>query len=66
VIKAYVEKKRRTPTHVAQTPAAPVEVSALWNASDDDSASGERLAGGTFRVQPALPRKRVTTAPGVN
>src|SRR5438128_2893443 len=30
VIKAYVEKKRRTPTHVAQ--AAPAEVSAMWNA----------------------------------
>jgi len=66
VIKAYVEKKRRMPTHVAQTPPAPVEVSALWNVPDDDSASGERLAGGRFNVQPGLPRKRVTTAPGVN
>src|SRR5437660_1320457 len=48
VVKAFVEKKRRTPTHVAQTPAPAVEVSALWNAPDDDSASGERLAGGRF------------------
>jgi penicillin-binding protein 2 len=66
VIKAYVEKKRRTTMHVADKPAPPVEVSALWNAPDDDSASGERLAGGRFSLQPALPRKRVTTAPGVN
>jgi penicillin-binding protein 2 len=66
VIKTYVEKKRRTPTHVAQTPAAPTEVSALWNAPDADSESGERLAGGRFTLPAGLPRRRIASAPGVN
>jgi penicillin-binding protein 2 len=66
VIKAYVEKKRRTPTHVAQTPDAPIQVSGLWTAPDSDSESGERLAGGHFDLQADLPKRRATSAPGVN
>src|SRR4051812_5637883 len=66
VIKAYVEKKRRTPMHVAQAPNAPIQVSGLWTAPDADSESGERLAGGRFDLQADLPKRRASSAPGLN
>jgi penicillin-binding protein 2 len=68
VIKAYVEKQRRTPPKMAEKPKGngKVDVGALWTAPDSDGGNG-KLAGGRFEV--ALPRKPMplaTAAPGLN
>src|SRR5579864_1838065 len=49
VIKAYVEKQRRTPSKVAQS-GDTLEVGALWNAPDSDGGDNETLQGGRFML----------------
>src|SRR3989475_920925 len=64
VIKAYVEKQRRTPSKMAKSEGK-VESGALWNAADTDGA--EALQGG--RVVMEVPEEHAPlagAAPGVN
>jgi penicillin-binding protein 2 len=65
VVAAYVEKQRRLAHNLqplkAATPAAPVEVTALWTTPDDavqNAATGEtaRIHAGRFFVDPAKDR----------
>ncbi len=67
VIKAYVDKQRRTPTKmVEKKPGGTVEIGGLWTSPDSDTKDKERLEGGRFLVD--LPKKPValaTAAPGV-
>ncbi|GAC1428824.1 MAG: penicillin-binding protein 2 [Terriglobales bacterium] len=53
VIKAYVEKQRRTPTKIAND-GAKVDVGALWSAPDPEvGAASDALRGGHFVVDVA-------------
>jgi penicillin-binding protein 2 len=69
VIKAYVEKQRRTPTKMVEKPkSGTVDVGGLWTAPDNDgdSRDKEKLEGGRFEV--ALPKRTMplaTAAPGL-
>src|SRR5438270_10143290 len=68
VIKAYVEKQRRTPQKMVERPKSDgkVDVGGLWTAPDSDGHK-EKLQGGRFEVD--LPKKPValaTSAPGMN
>src|SRR5437899_748334 len=63
VIKAYVEKQRRTPSKMAKSDGK-VEIGALWNAADTDG--DEALQGGRFVME--IPEKHAplaVAAPGV-
>jgi penicillin-binding protein 2 len=67
VIKAYVDKQRRTPTKMVEKPKAgsKIEMSGVWTAPDAD---GEHEALQTGRFDVALPKKRLavaTAAPGL-
>jgi penicillin-binding protein 2 len=65
VIKAYVEKQRRTPPKMAGKPSGPLDVGALWTLPDADGLQ-ERLQGGRFEVE--LPKHLpplATAAPGM-
>jgi penicillin-binding protein 2 len=67
VIKAYVEKQRRTPQKVTQQPknGGKVDVGALWTAPDPDGRS-DRLESGHFVVDLAKkPGPLATAAPGI-
>src|SRR5256712_1979761 len=64
VIKAYVEKQRRTPSKMAKSDGK-VEIGALWNAADTDG--DEALQGGRFVME--VPEKHAplaVAAPGFN
>src|SRR5438445_8052746 len=64
VIKAYVEKQRRTPSKMAKIDGK-VEIGALWNAADTDG--DEALQGGRFVME--IPEKHAplaVAAPGFN
>jgi penicillin-binding protein 2 len=51
VVKAYVEKQRRSPTKMADKPKdGKVEIGAVWAAPDADGAA-EKLQGGRFDVE---------------
>jgi penicillin-binding protein 2 len=68
VIKAYVEKQRRTPTKMVEKPkSGPVDVGGLWTAADaDHDGDKEKLEGGRFEI--ALPKRAMplaTAAPGM-
>ena len=68
VIKAYVDKQRRTPTKMAEKPkvGGKVEIGGVWTAPDADG-DREVLDGGRFLV--SLPRKPLpiaTVAPGLH
>src|SRR5438552_4121701 len=64
VIKAYVEKQRRTPSKMAKGDGK-VEIGALWNAADTDG--DEALRGGRFVMEiPAKHAPRAVAAPGFN
>src|SRR5216684_3632497 len=68
VIKAYVDKQRRTPTKMVEKPKAggKVEIGGVWTAPDSDGDK-EVLDGGRFLV--SLPRKPLpiaTVAPGLH
>ncbi len=75
VIKAYVEKRQRTPQKMVQKPATGnVDIGGLWSAKHGDASQGEAakdnknpLEGGRFEVdlsnqKPVL----ATAAPGIN
>jgi len=68
VIKAYVEKQRRTPTKMVEKPKSDgkVDIGGLWSTPDADTDK-EKLEGGKFVL--ALPKKPVAlavAAPGMN
>ena len=68
VIKAYVDKQRRTPTKMVEKPkvGGEVEIGGVWTAPDADGDT-EALHGGRFLV--SLPRKPpplATVAPGLH
>jgi penicillin-binding protein 2 len=64
VIKAYVDKQRRTPTKLAQAKKS-VEVGAVWTAPDDDG-DAPTLRGGRFVVDlPKKPLPLALAAPGL-
>ena len=67
VIKAYVDKQRRTPPKmVEKSNAGPVDVGGLWNEPDPDGRT-DKLAGGRFAVDLAKkPMPLATAAPGMN
>jgi penicillin-binding protein 2 len=67
VIKAYVDKQRRTPTKMAEKPKAggQVEIGGVWTAPDHDGDK-EVLDGGRFLVTlPKKPQTVATAAPGI-
>ncbi|HTK94813.1 MAG TPA: penicillin-binding protein 2 [Terriglobales bacterium] len=64
VIKAYVNKQRTRATKVAQAPAKPVEVGAVWSAPGEDGAPGDMHAG-HFQIAPSGRVSPVKSAPGV-
>jgi penicillin-binding protein 2 len=68
VIKAYVDKQKRTPQKMVEKPNAPgtVDIGGLWSAPDDDGDK-DGLQAGRFAID--LPKKRpvlATAAPGMN
>src|SRR5437879_3096711 len=68
VIKAYVDKQKRTPQKMVEKPNAPgtVDIGGLWSAPDDDGHK-DGLQAGRFAID--LPKKRpglATAAPGMN
>ena len=65
VVKAYVEKQRRTPTKVAQG-SKKVEIGAVWNSASPDGADHDTLHGGRFLVDVRKePVPLAVAAPGV-
>jgi penicillin-binding protein 2 len=67
VIKAYVDKERRTPAKMAATRRGDVEVGAVWTEPDADGK--DRLKGGRFSLSAAKPEPRpvlATAAPGIH
>ena len=70
VIKAYVDKQRRSPTKMVEKPKSDgtVDIGGLWTAPDSDGdGDKERLEGARFEL--ALPKKPVTlatAAPGMS
>ena len=67
VIKAYVEKQRRTPQKMVEKPKSngTVDIGGLWTEPDSDGGKGN-LQGGRFVLE--LPKKPValaTAAPGM-
>jgi penicillin-binding protein 2 len=64
VIKAYVDKQRRTPTKVAGADGK-VDIGGLWNGADPDGH--DTLHGGRFVIDAnAKPAALASAAPGVN
>jgi penicillin-binding protein 2 len=68
VIKAYVDKQKRTPQKMVEKPNAPgtVDIGGLWSAPDSDGDK-DSLQAGRFAID--LPKKRpvlATAAPGMN
>ncbi len=67
VIKAYVDKQRRTPPKMADQaePKGKIEMSALWTEPDENGAES-KLSGGRFLIDLASkPPKLATAAPGI-
>jgi penicillin-binding protein 2 len=66
VIKAYVEKQRRTPQKLVEKPnKGTVDIGGLWTAPDSDGHE-ERLQGGRFVIDlPKKPLALATAAPGM-
>ena len=66
VIKAYVEKQKRTPQKMVEKPAGKVDVGGLWSAPEPDGDSQDKLQGGRFDVDlPKRPPVVATAAPGM-
>ena len=68
VIKAYVDKQKRTPQKMVEQPkgSGTVDVGALWSGPDADGNNDSLQAG---HIELTLPKKRMvlaTGAPGVN
>src|ERR1700691_3134558 len=69
VIKAYVDKQRRTPTKMVEKPKnnsdGAVDIGGLWTAPDSDGGE-EKLQGGRFVLDlPKKPLALATAAPGM-
>jgi penicillin-binding protein 2 len=66
VIKAYVEKQRRTPQKMVEQPkSGKVEIGGLWT-SPDPQGGKDRLQGARFAFDlPRKPLALLTTAPGM-
>src|SRR6202045_2815576 len=69
VIKAYVDKQRRTPTKMVEKPKnnsdGAVDIGGLWPAPDSDGGE-EKLQGGRFVLDlPKKPLALATAAPGM-
>ena len=67
VIKAYVDKQRRTPAKMAGTPRGDAEVGAVW--TEPDAEGNEMLKGWRFSISAAKPKPRpvlATAAPGMH
>jgi penicillin-binding protein 2 len=65
VIKAYVDKERRTPPKMAATPRGDAEVGAVWTESDPDGK--DTLQAGRFSISVAQQKPMVATAaPGLH
>ena len=69
VIKAYVDKQRRTPTKMVEKPKSnsdgSVDIGGLWTAPDSDGGE-EKLQGGRFVLDlPKKPMALATAAPGM-
>jgi penicillin-binding protein 2 len=67
VIKAYVDKQRRTPQKMVEKPknGGKVDIGALWTAPDADGDK-ETLQGGRFLIDlPKKPLAVATAAPGI-
>jgi len=68
VIKAYVEKQRRTPTKMVEKPNSDgkVDIGGLWTAPETGEDK-EKLQGGRFVLDlPKKPLAWATAAPGMN
>jgi penicillin-binding protein 2 len=68
VIKAYVDKQKRTPQKMVEKPNAPgtVDIGGLWNAPDSDGDK-DSLQAGRFTIDlPKKPPVLATAAPGMN
>src|SRR5690349_24838011 len=64
VIKAYVDKQRRTPSKMAHSDGK-VEIGGVWNAPDPDGH--DTLHGGRFVIDAnAKPSALAAAAPGTN
>ena len=61
VIKAYVEKQRRTPQKMVEKPKGngTVDIGGLWTEPDSDGGN-DRLTGGRFVID--LPKKPLAVA----
>jgi hypothetical protein len=61
VIKAYVEKQRRTPQKMVEKPKAPgtVDIGALWN---DPDAGGDTLQAGRIEIYRSKKKMVLATA----
>jgi penicillin-binding protein 2 len=65
VIKAYVDKERRTPPKMAGTPSGDAEVGAVWTEPDPDGK--DTLKAGRFSISVAKQKPMVATAaPGMH
>jgi penicillin-binding protein 2 len=66
VIKAYVEKRQRTPQKMAEKPKGSIDIGGLWSAPDEDGAGQDGLRGGRFEVRlPKKPLALAIAAPGI-
>jgi penicillin-binding protein 2 len=67
VIKAYVDKEKRTPQKMVQKPAdGKVDIGGLWSAPDSDGGK-DKLEGGRFVLDlPKKPLAAATAAPGMH
>ena len=66
VIKAYVDKKQRHPTNVAQGNGK-AEIGAVWSAHDPDGDGGQTFQGGHYSVDVSKPSEPLAVAaPGIH
>jgi penicillin-binding protein 2 len=69
VIKAYVDKQRRSPQKMVEKRKTdrPVDIGGLWTAPDPDGDKKEKLEGGRFVLELSKQRLALATAaPGMN
>jgi len=66
VIKAYVDKQRRTPTKMAGPGTKKVEIGGLWTAPSNDSEDPDHLHGGRFLIDVSAKKAALAvSAPGM-
>lgn len=64
VVKAYYAKKEKRATKLARAQARPLEMGAVWTASDEHGG-GQTMQAGRFPVPPGRLIKKMKAAPGV-